>query len=75
MPETRLDGAIPSDVWIFNAINVFTDKFEWLIADLLSDDKELIHLGVDTAMKKQKQDFKSANRPTSGTRYRAGARS
>ena len=41
-------------------ISVIKETFEELKADLLSEIKELINLEVEKAMKKQKEEFKSA---------------
>ena len=60
MPETRSGRATPVDTNEFDIISVIKEKFEELKADLLSDIKELINLEVDKAMKKQKEEFKSA---------------
>ena len=60
MPETRSGTATPVDSNEFDIISVIKEKFEELKADLLSEIKELINLEVEKAMKKQKEEFKSA---------------
>ena len=60
MPETRSGRATPVDTNEFDIISVIKEKFEELKADLLSEIKELINLEVEKAMKKQKEEFKSA---------------
>ena len=60
MPETRLGRATPVDTNEFDIISVIKETFEEFKADLLSEIKELINLEVEKAMKKQKEEFKSA---------------
>ena len=60
MPETRSGRATPVDTNEFDIISVIKEKFEELKADLLSEIKEFINLEVEKAMKKQKEEFKSA---------------
>ena len=60
MPETRSGSSTPVDTNEFDIISVIKEKFEELKADLLSEIKELINLEVEKAMKKQKEEFKSA---------------
>ena len=60
MPETRSGRATPVDTNEFDIISVIKEKFEELKADPLSEIKELINLEVEKAMKKQKEEFKSA---------------
>ena len=60
MPEKRSGRATPVDTNELDIISVIKEKFEELEADLLSEIKELINLEVEKAMKKQKEEFKSA---------------
>ena len=60
MLETKLGTATPIYTNEFNIISVIKEKFDEIKADLLSEIKELFNLGVEKAMKKHKEEFKSA---------------
>ena len=55
MPETRSGRGTPVDTNEFDVISVIKEKFDKLKEDLLSEIKEMIHLEVEKAMKKQKK--------------------
>ena len=60
MLETRSGRATPINTNEFEIITIIKEKFDKLKTNLLSEIKELIHLEVEKAIKKQKEEFKSA---------------
>ena len=60
MPETRPRKAIPNDTKELDIVSITEEKFNKLKVDLLSEIKDLIHLKVEKAMKKQKENLDSA---------------
>ena len=60
MPETRSGKATPNDTKELDIVSVIEEKFNKFKVDLLSEIKDLIHLEVEKAMKKQKENFNSA---------------
>ena len=60
MPETRSGKAIPNDTKELDIVGIIEEKFNKFKVDLLSEIKYLIHLEVEKAMKKQKENYDSA---------------
>ena len=60
MPETRSAKATPNDTKELDIVSVIEEKFNKFKVDLLSETNDLIHLEVEKAMKKQKNNFDSA---------------
>ena len=59
MPETRSKKAKAHDTNGLDIVSIIEEKFNKFKVDLLSETKDLIHLEVDKAMKKQKGNFYS----------------
>ena len=55
MPETRSGKAIPNDTKELDKVSIIEEKFNKFKVDFLSEIKDLIHLEVEKAMKKQKK--------------------
>ena len=60
MPETRSGKAIPNENKELDIVNIIEEKFNKSKVDLSSEIKDLIHLEVEKAMKKQKENYDSA---------------
>ena len=60
MPETRSGKATPNDTKELDIVSVTEEKFNKFKVALLSEIKDLIHLEVEKATKKQKEKFDSA---------------
>ena len=59
MPDTRSGKAIPNDTKELDTVSIIEEKFNEFKVDLLSEIKDLIHLEVEKAMKKQKENYDS----------------
>ena len=60
MPETRSGKATPNDTKELDIVSVIEEKSNKFKVDLLSEINDPIHLEVEKAMKKQKENFDSA---------------
>ena len=60
MPETRSGKSTPNDTKELDIVSVIEEKFSKFRGNLLSEINDLIHLEVEKAMKKQKENFDSA---------------
>ena len=60
MPESRSGKVVPNDAEELNIVSIIEEKFNKFKVDLLSEINDLIHLEVEKAMKKQKENFDSA---------------
>ena len=59
MPDTRSGKAIPNDTKELDTVSIIEEKFNKFKVDLLSEIRHLIHLEVEKAMKKQKENYDS----------------
>ena len=59
MPETRSGKATPNDTTELDIVSVIEEKSNKFKVNLLSEMNDLIHLEVEKAMKKQKENFDS----------------
>ena len=60
MPETKSGKAIPYDSNELDIVSIIQEKFNKFKVYLLSEIKDLIHLEVEKAMRKQKENDDSA---------------